>query len=138
MANGESFTPGENQDVMARSQVAPNLPSQLPENPLGPVPRHRRAQTLPHHDADSAVSAGLVRQGPHRAGNKIKQRGLKAMARLFHTLDVGAVPQEEQVISQRPGHQVYCPQTVSRARPLALRRAKIFRPFFVLILFLKP
>jgi hypothetical protein len=60
------------------------------------------------------------------------------VAKLFDALDVGAVPQEEQVIPQRASHQKNCPQTVSRARPLALRRAKTFRPFLVLIRFLKP
>src|SRR5437867_1344202 len=74
----------------------------------------------------------------------------------LHALDIGTFPEEEHTVPRRSGHPLESAgepqpqrritsqntsdvaQTVSRALPLALRRANIFRPPFVLIRFLNP
>jgi hypothetical protein len=113
-------------------QLLPHLSCQLPKHAFGSIAGHGHAESLAHDDSDAGV------WGPRGEGDQVEERGLKPAAVLFDPFDFGTAPQEEVTISRRSRHTPDIPHTVSLARPLARRLAKIFRPDFVLIRFRNP
>ena len=131
-AGGEGLASWEHQQILSLDQLLPHLSGQFPKDAFGSIASHGHAESLAHDDSDAGV------RGPRGEGNQVEERSLNPAAVLFDSFDLGAAPQEEVTISRRSRHTPDIPQTVSLARPLALRRAKIFRPCFVLIRFRKP
>lgn len=131
-AGGQGLAPREHQQILSLHQLLPHLARQFPKDAFRPIASHGHAEAFADDDSDAGV------RGPRGEGDQVEERSLKPAAVLFDPFDLGSAPQEEVTISRRSRHPPDIPQTVSLARPLALRRAKTFRPCFVLIRFRKP
>lgn len=115
---------GKHEELAPGQELSSRTARQLSEDPLGSIPPHRAAEPLAHHNAHADPPMG------GRTGNEVEQRGLEPAAGFLDGVDFRAAVQEDQ----RSGCATHADcQTVSRARPLALRRARTFRPFLVLI-----
>ena len=93
----QGLAPGEDQDGSVAGQLMAEVPGELTEETLGPIPEHGGPKTASHNNADPRV--GLRR----RARHQVEERGLVPTAFPFDVLNVPASAHEQEPVQAQPG-----------------------------------